>query len=120
MNGVVRVVLALIAGYAVTASTVIGVISVAAALLVHPGSLPSRTYLVANIAGSFAGAVVGGFVTALIAGPPHLVYASLLGALILALGALMARSGAQPGQPQWYPWVIPIVGAAGALSGGLL
>lgn len=89
-------------------------------LLKDPAGRPTAPYLVANLLFGFLSAVAGGWVAGAVAGRAPLVHAGILGGLILALGLLTAAQGgaARAGQPAWYGWTLPFVGAAGAFIGG--
>lgn len=82
-----------------------------------PDGLP-RNYLIANLLVSFAGAFVGGGVVRRFAKASKQSHVLAFMALIVVMGAVSALSE-NPGQPAWYPWVIPVIGLAGAAAGGL-
>jgi hypothetical protein len=65
---------------------------------------------------------VGGWVAARLAPRAPAVHGDVLGGLVLLLGVSAAAQGgaARAAQPQWYAWLLPFVGAAGAVLGGLL
>lgn len=101
-------------------------------------------WLAVNLPLSFVGAVLGGWVTALVARRPGPVKALAVVILVLGLGMAVAHlfgddtSGAsavserpveemssfeaasEAVQPPWYNFVLPFVGAAGVLLGGRL
>lgn len=81
---------------------------------------PTRGYLLANLLTGFGFAGVGGWIAAHIAAVGPHWHAIALAALVLTLGIVTAAQGgaARAGQPVWYGWVLPFVGAAGALLGG--
>lgn len=89
-------------------------------LLKDPAGRPTGPYLVANLLFGLVSAAAGGWVAAHVAGHAPVVHASVLGGLILALGLWTAAQGgaARAGQPLWYGWTLPFVGAAGAVVGG--
>lgn len=80
-----------------------------------PSRVPPLTkrYLVLNLGVSLASAVVGGLVTARIAGPVPMRELELLAALILIMGIVSARAPSAGLQPGWYKAVIPLAGLAG-------
>jgi hypothetical protein len=81
---------------------------------------PTPAYLTGNLLTGFCFAGAGGWVAAHLApGAPHW-HAGVLAGIILLLGVTTAAQGGavRAGQPQWYAWVLPFVGAAGAVLGG--
>lgn len=125
---------AVIAGFVVMAITVmIGTFRLSALLLsgatrsggaLPPGRVVPPAYLTANLVLSFLAAVLGSWVTTLIAGSAPMTHAAALAALVFVMGLVSARqagsAGHHAGQPTWYPWVITTIGIAGVLAGGLL
>jgi hypothetical protein len=89
-------------------------------LLKDPAGRPTAPYLVVNLLFGLLAAAAGGWVAAHLAGRAPLVHAGILGGIILALGLWTAAQGgaARAGQPTWYAWTLPFVGAAGAVVGG--
>ena len=89
-------------------------------LLKDPAGRPTAPYLVVNLLFGLLAAAAGGWVAAHVAGRAPLVHAGILGGIILALGLWTAAQGgaARAGQPTWYAWTLPFVGAAGAVVGG--
>ena len=89
-------------------------------LLKDPSGRPTAPYLLVNLLFGFVAAAVGGWVAAHVAGRDPLVHAAILGGIILALGLWTAAQGgaARAGQPKWYAWTLPFIGAAGAAVGG--
>lgn len=89
-------------------------------LLKDPSGRPTAPYLLVNLLFGLASAAVGGWVAAHVAGRAPLVHDGVLGGVILALGLWTAYQGGavRAGQPIWYAWALPFVGAAGALLGG--
>ncbi len=81
---------------------------------------PTPRYYALNIALSFAAAVVGGWVAALMANGDTTAHLAALAALILAMGLVSAFSSGSDRQPRWYRLVIPLVGVAGVAASGLL
>jgi peptidoglycan/LPS O-acetylase OafA/YrhL len=87
---------------------------------VAPPAPPTR-YYASNIALSLVAALIGGWVTARVSGPP--VRNSLVGlaVLVLAMGLVSALMSGSDSQPAWYKLVIPLIGVAGvALSAALV
>lgn len=89
-------------------------------LLKDPSGRPTAPYLLVNLLFGTCSAGVGGWVAAHVAGRAPLVHAGILGGLILLLGVWTAAQGGatRAGQPVWYAWTLPFVGAAGAVVGG--
>jgi hypothetical protein len=123
---ILRSIGAVVAGYAAMVVLVMVSFAVAAkAFKMAPGRAggdgvtPPRGYLVFNLVSGLVAAIVGGWVTGCIAQRNMLLHALALALLIAAMGVLSARKP-QPGQPQWYPWTITLIGVVGALIGGEL
>jgi hypothetical protein len=89
-------------------------------LLPEPGQRPTAAYLIANLLTGFAFAAVGGWVAARLAPRAPVVHAGAMAAIVLGVGVVTAAQGgaARSGQPTWYAWTLPFVGAAGVLLGG--
>lgn len=123
-----RSVLAVMAGYAVAAAIVIAGTILLTIWLTSSGVTESPQlsggYLLANLLMSFVAAVAGGWVTGLVARRSPLAHAGALSCLLLVLSLLMAliawMNPEASRQPVWYPWITAVLGAAGALVGGLL
>lgn len=78
---------------------------------------PTTAYLLLNLAGSAAAAVLAGMVAASVGRTS--VAPLALALLLLALGAAASGQAAQ-GQPGWYPVSVTLLGAAGVGLGGYL
>ncbi len=80
-----------------------------------PSRMPPLTkrYLVLNIGVSLAAAVVGGLVTARIAGTTPDRQLESLAAMIVIMGVISANAPRAGLQPAWYKVIIPLVGVAG-------
>jgi uncharacterized BrkB/YihY/UPF0761 family membrane protein len=113
----VKSIVAVVAGYAVMAVLVIITTMLAAAFLLNDSSEVTSSYLVVNLILSLISAVVGGWVTAKLAPNNKKRHVQMLAGLIVVLG-LLSLTQTVAGQPAWYPWVIMLIGAAGALYGG--
>lgn len=89
-------------------------------LLEDPSGRPTAPYLLVNLLFGLIASAAGGWVAAHAAGRDPLVHAAILGGVILALGLWTAYQGGatRAGQPVWYAWTLPFVGAAGAVLGG--
>ena len=89
-------------------------------LLKDPSQKPTAAYLIVNLLTGFAFAGVGGWIVAHLAPAAPAWHVAGLAAIVLALGlATAAQGGAvRAGQPQWYAWMLPFIGAGGVLLGG--
>ncbi len=89
-------------------------------MLADPAKPPTPAYLLVNLLTGFACAGVGGWIAAHLAPVAPFAHSIGVAAIVLVLGiATAAQGGAvRAGQPQWYAWTLPFVGAAGALIGG--
>lgn len=81
------------------------------------GSLP-RTYLYSNLALSFVGALLGGWLSARLAPHNPVIHAAALAVLLLVMSGVSAKTQATK-QPAWYPWTIAAIGVAGVMLGGV-
>ena len=91
-------------------------------ILKDPSRPPTAAYLTVNLLLGFAFAVVGGWIAAHLAPSGSLWHAIALAVGVLVLGVATAAQGGavRAGQPQWYAWMLPFIGATGAVIGGLL
>ena len=142
-----RAILGAVVAYVVVVIVVIGSLALAWAVLGGSGSFtgegpyPSTAWNAAALVSGFIAAVIAGWV-ALKVGRSALAVKILVGLMLVLgiFGALTAESayekraqkavdkpvadltfmeaGAVAKNPAWYNWVIPFVGAAGALLGG--
>ena len=126
----IRSILAVLAGYLICAIIVIVTVGVATVVLIpnameimKTGQMPpmSTAYLVANLTCSFIAALVGGFVTAVIARRAPLAHAGALAVLFAVISIATRRAAsAAPGQPEWYAMGVLGVGVVGVLAGGYI
>jgi hypothetical protein len=81
---------------------------------------PTIAYLVVNLVSGFLCAAAGGWIAGHLAASHPQWHAAGLAALVLGLGVTTAAQGgaARAGQPSWYVWTLPFVGAGGVLLGG--
>jgi hypothetical protein len=129
----VRIILSVLAGY--LAMAVLVMISFALVFV-------TSAFIVYTLLTSVLAAVVGGYVTAVLAAKRMRAAVAVLGGLVLALGLLLAVVGLmQPGptasaaeieqmspkeramqekEPIWYAFSLPFLGAAGVVAGGAL
>ena len=91
-------------------------------MLKDPSRPPTAAYLTVNLLMGFAFAVVGGWIAAHLAPAGALWHAIALAVGVLVLGVATAAQGGavRAGQPQWYAWTLPFIGATGAVLGGLI
>jgi hypothetical protein len=117
---------AIIGGFLVTAILVGGSTALASAALgvqqqPESGETVPITYLAANLFLGLVSAVVGGYVCGWIAPSNPVVHAAILAGLFGVLSlATAVTTGAAPGQPIWYPWVIGVIGISGVVIGGVV
>lgn len=78
----------------------------------------SSAYLAANLAVSFAAAIIGGAIAARFAPRRPLIHAGAVAALMVLL-SLAGGTGSAPGQPEWYPVGVLLLGLAGVAVGAL-
>jgi hypothetical protein len=112
---------AVFAGFLAIVILVLGSAPVTARLLsTETTPRPTSAYLAVNLVSGFLCAGAGGWLAGHIAAAHPQWHAAALAALVLGLGVMTAAQGgaARAGQPSWYVWTLPFVGAAGALLGG--
>jgi hypothetical protein len=117
---VLRSLAAVVAGFLVLVVLILGSTPILVRILLpEPGQRPSAAYLIANLLTGFAFAGVGGWVAAHLAPRAPVVHGGVMAAIVLAVGVLTAAQGgaARSGQPPWYAWALPFVGAAGVMIG---
>lgn len=85
-----------------------------------PLPAPSAAYLGVNLVISLLAALLGGWIVMRFSPAPGLQWAVILAVLLLVLSAALGSRGPQGGQPNWYPYVIALVGAAGVMAGASL
>lgn len=121
-----RSVAAVAAGFALLAIGVMIATRIAVSLMLPaPDAGPTTAYLAVNLAYSAGLAVAAGFVTAKAAPYAPRAHALGLAGVLLLLGVAgvvgTAAAGASPsGQPGWYPYVMLVLGPAGAILGASL
>ena len=142
-----RSILAVVVGYLVLAvfvsvTLMIGWIAVGPEVAFRAGTTRvAPAWLAINIPLSLAGAVLGGWIAALIGRHPRNTPVKVLAGLVLVLGLLQAvmlvttvrpaptkpvtemsmlEASAHGQQPVWYSFGIPILGAAAVILGGKL
>ncbi len=85
-----------------------------------PGMLvegaPTVLWLVTNLAYSLMAAAVGGWVAAHLAPRRRTAHGAVLAGAV-TLGWLLGDGQPMPGQPDWYPNVITMIGIVGILAG---
>lgn len=114
-----RTVMALLVG----AASLIGVVVVgtiaATVLLATPEGEVTTAYLAANLGVSFLAAAGAGYVTVQLAPSRPMIHAAGLAALIVVL-SIGSGSQPAPGQPSWYPLLMPLLGLAGVAIGAVM
>ena len=126
-----RSVLVVVAGF-LAMMVVVMLGTLAATLAFVPGGLSAatsapttalpRSYLAANLIVSFVGAVGGALIVGRLAAGSKWGHIAAFGALmvVMTLVTALTQSSQGSGQPDWYRWVIPLVGLAGVAIGGWL
>lgn len=89
-----------------------------AAVFPSEGGEISSAYLAANLTVSFAAAAIGGAIAARLAPRRPLMHAGTVAALMVLL-SLVGGTGSAPGQPEWYPFGVLLLGLAGVAVGAL-
>ena len=120
-----RSILAVIAGYLVTAILV--VVKFAAMTSLIPGAAPKAGQLqfpstglqVVSLILDFASAILGGYVAAWIARRNQIQHALALGILMVLLG-ILSMSISRGSEPVWYQIALIVISIPGALLGGML
>ena len=122
----VRTVLAIFAGYILTAVLVVLTTSVVAGIMVGtgPDAAPTPPYLVVNVLYSAAFAAVGGYVAARLGQRSPILHGIGLGFLMLVVG-MLASLGPPPQpdmaqlarQPSWYGPLMTAIGPVFAVLG---
>lgn len=82
-----------------------------------PDDEPTNGYLLLNLGGSFAAAVLAGMVAASVG--RALIAPAILAVLLLATGVAAGGQVAQ-GPSAWYPVAVTLAGAGGVVLGGIL
>ncbi len=119
-----RSILAVVLGYAammVSTMLVVYLLSVGFGVMSESeaAALPTA-YVVANLAGGLACAMLGGFVAAWRAPRAPRMHAVVLACLVFILGVLYGLTAERGAQPTWYLALLPLLAAGGALLGGLI
>jgi peptidoglycan/LPS O-acetylase OafA/YrhL len=115
---IAMVVVVMIGTAAATAAFVPGGLAAAMSETPAPGPLPTA-YLAANLLVSFAGAVLAGWIVSRLSPASPATHVLVLAGIMLIMTVVSAATGAAPGQPTWYPWVIGPIGLGGVLLGGM-
>jgi len=119
---IVHAFLALVAGFATMALTVMIVTALLARLApewVGEEGKPRPAYAFVNLGYSFLAAAGGGYVTAWVSSANPLIHVLVLGIVVLAMGALSAMQSRDK-QPVWYALTLLALMPLGVLAGGLL
>ena len=119
---IVRSVLAVVAGLAVTMVLVVALTWLAVQLMLGGDwtAAPTPAYLGINLTYSFLAAVAGGWLAARIAARREILHAGVVAVVMLLLSLAGDANPPEGGVPEWYSPVIGVLGAAGALVGGWL
>jgi hypothetical protein len=114
--------LALLAGFATMALTVMIVTALLARVApdwVGEEGKPRPAYVFVNLGYSFLAAAGGGYVTAWASSANPQIHVLVLGIVVLAMGALSALQS-RGKQPIWYALTLLALMPLGVLAGGLL
>jgi hypothetical protein len=76
--------------------------------------------IAAIIGVSALAAIMGGWITARLAGRAEFQHALVLAGIMGIIPVLIVLGGLPEGQPAWYPLAVGAVGVAGVLAGGWL
>ncbi len=122
MPSIVRSILALVAGYVSMAVVVVALtvlIKRKAPEWIGSVGKPNPTYIYANLFYSFGAAMIGGFVTALLAPRAPLAHAWALAGIVFGLAVVSAVQSRNE-QPRRYQNALAIIGPLGAVFGGMV
>jgi len=126
MKKILLSVTAVVGGFLATAILVIVSTAIASTVFdsqpkPDPPAIVPLPYLTANLILSLLSAVAGGYICAWIAPTHPFVHVIVLAGLFEMLSLATAfTTGAAPGQPTWYPWVIGLICVSGLLLGGAI
>jgi hypothetical protein len=117
----IRSVMAIVLGYIVMLVAVLGgdtaMTALAPALMPQPGEPPDAVYFTFKLGTGFFFMMIGGYVTALLAGQTEMKHALGLGALSIAMGICEVLYF--PGeQPLWYSIALMFLSIPSTLIGG--
>jgi hypothetical protein len=119
----VRTILAIACGYIVVVALRIGGLLVLASLMFHGArmTVAPAPWIAANAVVAFVASIIGGGLAARMAPVRPMFHSAALGIAILAIGifALLFPTP-QSLMPQWYEPLVSVLGAAGAIVGGLI
>jgi hypothetical protein len=119
---ILRALGALLVGF-LTIAVIVGITTAALMKLapkwVGEQGSPSTGYVLVNLGYSLMAAILGGYVTAMIAHDNILRYAFALALIVLVLGGLSALQE-RGRQPVWYQLTLLAIMPIGAILGGLL
>jgi peptidoglycan/LPS O-acetylase OafA/YrhL len=115
-----KLILGVVVGFAVVFVAVMTATWAAmAAAGLELGDEPTVLYLALNLAGSLLAALLGGWIAVRLAGRRMAAAWVLVGAMVLLSAGSVVGEPA-PGQPEWYPLAIALVGVVGVTAGGAL
>lgn len=122
-----RSILSVLAGFAAMTGLVMAATIVSARLMLGIRGReemmkvkPTPKFIAVNLVYSAAFAVLGGFLTAFVAGRAPLSHAFALAGLLLIMAIFSHFQAAKSNQPKWYGFLLMLLGPACALLGGWL
>lgn len=117
---ILRSIVAVVAGFGAMAGIVIWLTPIAARYYgAEDFRYLNQAYMMANLAYSAAAAMIGGFITAWIAGSREIRHAAALGLLMIAMSFVSMRVNGEQ-QPGWYEVVIGGLGPIAAMLGAAI
>ena len=122
----IKSILAVIAGFGSMVAVVIVCTVLATALLLgdvepKPGQVVPMPYLIVNLTYGLLAALLGGYVCAWLAPRRAGIHVGVLTAVVVLMSlATILGEGPAPGQPDWYPLVLGLIGVTGVPLGGVL
>ena len=119
---IVRSVVSVVAGLLAATVAVVLLTWVAVQLMLGGDmeAAPTPAFLGVNLAYSLLAAVLGGWLAARLTAHSPVLHAGIVAGVMLVLAIIGDANPPESGVPSWYNPVVGVVGAVGALLGGLL
>lgn len=112
--------LAILAGFGLMAVTMVVFMWMASALMAVPTDAQTTAYSLVTVAIVFAASVAGGMLTGTVAVDRPVMHGIGLAVLLLLMLLPMLIFGPRLGQPVWYPYVMILACASGAVLGSVM